>query len=180
MNIIHYIGLDVHKKSVSYCIKLADGTIVAKGKVASRREDLRQWAKQLPQPGKGAMEATLFSGWIYDALKPYAAKLEMAHPRMLEAITVAKKKSDPIDARKISDLLRVNLLPSCYVAAPQIREMRRMLRYRSLVLFQAGRMKNRISGLLMETGVEYNQRRLHGKAYFATLMENLKQVPEPT
>jgi len=26
------------------------------------------------------MEATLFSGWIYDTLKPYAARLEMAHP----------------------------------------------------------------------------------------------------
>jgi transposase len=178
MNTTHYIGLDVHKKSVCYCTKLADGTIVAEGKVASRREDLRKWAKQLPQPWEGAMEATLFSGWIYDTLKPYAAKLEMAHPRMLEAITAAKKKSDGIDAGKLSDLLRVNLLPSCYVATPQIRELRRMLRYRNLVISEAVRMKNRISGLLMETGVEYNQQRLHGKAYFAELMKNLVEVPE--
>src|SRR5712691_5300786 len=120
----------------------------------------RLTAKQLPQPWEGAMEATLFSGWIYDTLKPYAAKLEMAHPRMLEAITAAKKKSDGIDASKLSDLLRVNLLPSCYVATPQIRELRRMLRYRNLVISEAVRMKNRISGL-METGVEYNQQRLH-------------------
>src|SRR5580704_2548907 len=147
MNATHYIGLDVHKKSVSYCIKLADGTIVAEGKVASRREDLRQWAKQLPQPWEAAMEATLFSGWIYDTLKPYAAKLEMAHPRMLEAITAAKKKSDGIDAGKLSDLLRANLLPSCYVATPEIRELRRRLRYRNLVVSEAVRMKNRISGL---------------------------------
>ena len=53
MNTTHYIGLDVHKKSVSDCTKLADGTIVAEGKVAARREDLRKWAKQLPQPWKG-------------------------------------------------------------------------------------------------------------------------------
>src|SRR5437764_12330634 len=99
MNRTYYIGLDVHKKSVSYCIKLADGTIVAEGKVAARREDLRQWAKQLPQPWHGAMEATLFSGWIYDTLKPYAQKLEMAPPRMIEAITAAKKKRDRTDAR---------------------------------------------------------------------------------
>jgi transposase len=178
MNTTHYIGLDVHKKSVSYCIKLADGTIKGKGKVAARREDLQQWAKQLPQPWEGAMEATLFSGWIYDVLKPYAAKLEMAHPRMLEAITAAKKKSDGIDADKISDLLRANLLPTCYVATPQIRELRRMLRYRNLVVSEAVRMKNRISGLLMETGVEYNQQRLHGKRYFKELMEDLREVPD--
>jgi len=29
------------------------------------------------------MEATIFSGWIYDHLSPYAAALKVAHPLML-------------------------------------------------------------------------------------------------
>ena len=37
------------------------------------------------------MEATLFTGWIYDHLLPYAAELKLAHPEMLKAITAAKK-----------------------------------------------------------------------------------------
>ncbi len=28
MNVIHYIGLDVHKKTISYCVKTATGQIV--------------------------------------------------------------------------------------------------------------------------------------------------------
>ncbi len=28
MTVIHYIGLDVHKKTISYCIKTAAGQIV--------------------------------------------------------------------------------------------------------------------------------------------------------
>src|SRR6516162_5758162 len=80
MNIAHYIGLDVHKKTVSFCVKLADGTIVEEGKVASRRHDLQQWAKKRKAPWHGAMEATIFSGWIYDTLKPHAAVLEMGNP----------------------------------------------------------------------------------------------------
>ena len=32
MNVIHYIGLDVHKKSISYCIKTTDGRIVREGR----------------------------------------------------------------------------------------------------------------------------------------------------
>ena len=32
------------------------------------------------------MEATMFSGWIYDHLKPHAAALKVAHPLMLRAI----------------------------------------------------------------------------------------------
>src|SRR6516225_4574751 len=31
MNVNHYIGFDVHKKSISYCVKTADGTIVEEG-----------------------------------------------------------------------------------------------------------------------------------------------------
>ncbi|MGH9632572.1 MAG: IS110 family transposase, partial [Bryobacteraceae bacterium] len=123
------------------------------------------------------MEATLFSGWIYDTLKPYATKLEMANPRELEAISKAKKKSDKIDAAKLADLLRCDLLPACYVAPPHIRELRRLLRYRSLMVREAVRMKNRISGLLMETGSEYSKEHLHGKQYFNQLVDSLQEIP---
>jgi hypothetical protein len=33
------------------------------------------------------MEATLFTGWIYDYLKPLVQGLKEAHPPMLKAIT---------------------------------------------------------------------------------------------
>jgi hypothetical protein len=32
------------------------------------------------------MEATVFTGWIYDHLQPHAAGLKVAHPLMLRAI----------------------------------------------------------------------------------------------
>ncbi len=113
MNTCHYIGLDVHKKSISYCVKAADGTIVEEGKVRATHEALRNWAGKRQQAWHGAMEATMFSSWIYDTLQPYAAKLEIGNPSMMKAIGASKKKSDRLDARKIADLVRCNLLPSC-------------------------------------------------------------------
>jgi transposase len=53
-----------------------------------------------------AMEATIFTGWIYDYLLPHAEKVKVAHPLMLRAIAAAKKKNDKIDAAKIADCLR--------------------------------------------------------------------------
>jgi transposase len=47
-----------------------------------------------------AMEATIFSGWIYDYLLPHAAQIKVAHPLMLRAIAAAKKKNDQIDAAR--------------------------------------------------------------------------------
>jgi hypothetical protein len=100
---MYYIGLDVHKKTISYCVKDASGRIQQEGKVGSTRRELDCWMKTLPQPWSVAMEATIFSGWIYDHLLPHAAQIKVAHPLMLRAIAAAKKKNDQIDASKIAD-----------------------------------------------------------------------------
>ncbi len=178
MNVNHYIGFDVHKKSISYCVKTADGRIVEEGKLRATHQVLRQWAQQRSEPRHGAMEATLFSGWIYDTLKPFAAELQMGHPALMKAIGASKKKNDRLDARKIADLVRCDLLPACYVAPPETRELRRMLRYRNLVVGQATRMKNKMGGLLMEVGAQYNKQRLDGKKYFTKLLDTVEEVPE--
>jgi len=63
------------------------------------------------------MEATMFTGWIRDHLKPHAAALKVAHPPMLRAIAPAKKKNVRIDASKICDCLPCDFLPECHMAS---------------------------------------------------------------
>jgi transposase len=178
MNAIHYIGLDVHKKTISFCIKTAAGQIVEEGKLPAERTVLRRWAAARKGPWCGAMEATLFSAWIYDTLKPYAQQLSMGHPAKMKAVSAGKNKSDRIDARIIADLLRCNLLPTCYVLPPHLRDLRRLLRYRNLVVQQSVRMQNKVAGLLMESGTPFDKQRLHQRRYFADLMNSLQEVPE--
>jgi hypothetical protein len=90
MQTMYYIGLDVHKKKISYCVKDGSGHIHAEGAIPAARSDLDRWMKTLPAPWTAAMEATIFTGWIYDHLKPHAAALKVAHPLMLRAIAAAK------------------------------------------------------------------------------------------
>ena len=178
MESMYYIGLDVHKKTISYCVKDASGQIHAEGKIAATRNDLDVWMKTLPRPWMAAMEATIFTGWIYDHLLPHAAELKVAHPLMLRAIAVAKKKNDRIDADKIADCLRCDFLPECHMASTEIRERRRTLRYRHLLVRPVVQMKNRISGLLMETGVSYNRQKLHKVGYFRELLTSNPEIDE--
>ena len=170
MEPMYYIGLDVHKRKISYCVKDPSGTIYAEGSIPATHFDLDRWMKTLPQPWSAAMEATMFTGWIYDHLKPHAAVLKVAHPLMLRAIAAAKKKNDRIDANKICDCLRCDFLPECYIASTAIRERRRTLRYRNLLVRQMVQMKIKISSLLMEAGVTYNKQRLHQANYFRELL----------
>ena len=113
MTSMNYIGLDVHKKTISYCVKDVSGRIQQEGKIRSTRRELDCWMKTLPQPWTVAMEATIFSGWIYHHQLPHAAQIKVAHPLMLRAIAAAKKKNDQIDASKIADCLRCDFLPEC-------------------------------------------------------------------
>jgi transposase len=175
---MYFIGLDVHKKTISYCVKDAAGRVHQEGKIASTRRELDGWIGTMPQPRTIAMEATIFTGWIYDHLLPHAERLKVAHPLMLRAIAASKKKNDRIDAGKIADCVRCDFLPECHMASTEIRDRRRTLRYRNLVIKQMVQMKNRVSGLLMETDVSYNKQRLHKVGYFAELMMSNEEVHE--
>jgi transposase len=178
MEPMYYIGLDVHKQKISYCTKDSSGKIHAEGWIPATRHDLDCWMKNLPQPWSAALEATLFSGWIYDHLKPHAAVLKVAHPLMRRAIAAAKKKNDRIDANKICDCLRCDFLPESYMAPTAIRERRRMLRYRNLLVRQMVQMKIKISTLLMEAGVSYNKSKLHKAGYFRELLMSNPDINE--
>src|SRR6266852_5776658 len=178
MEPMYYIGLDVHKQKISYCVKDSGGKVYAEGSLPATRIDLDLWMKTLPQPWTAAMEATVFTGWIYDHLQPHAAALKVAHPLMLRAIAAAKKKNDRIDASKICDCLRCDFLPECYMASTAIRERRRTLRYRNLLVRQMVQMKNKISTLLMEAGVSYNKQKLHKAGYFRELLATNQDINE--
>jgi transposase len=125
---MYYIGLDVHKRTISFCVKDAAGQVHSEGKIGSTRRELDAWVRTLPQPRMIALEATIFTGWIYDHLLPHAEKVKVAHPLMVRAIAAAKRKNDRLDAAKIADYLRCDILPECHMASTAIRDRRRALR----------------------------------------------------
>src|ERR1700682_5494550 len=161
-----------HSQKDHQFLREAGGWIgVSEGVVKATRKDLDRWMATIPRPWMAAMEATIFTSWVYDHLLPHAAAVKLAHPLMLRAITAAKRKNDRIDAGKIADLLRANLLPVCYMSPQEIRDLRRCLRYRNLLVRQSTQTKNKVSGLLMESGIEYSKQKLHQKAYFSELLK---------
>jgi transposase len=89
-----------------------------------------------------------------------------------------KKKHDRIDASKICDCLRCDFLPECYMATTAIRDRRRTLRDRNLLVRQMVQMKNKIAMLLMEAGVSYNNQQLHKAGYFRELLATNPDINE--
>ena len=61
----YYIGLDIHKRIIAYCIKAIDGCLIDQGKIGADRQSLEEWVKDLPGPWIGAMEAIPISIGIH-------------------------------------------------------------------------------------------------------------------
>jgi hypothetical protein len=47
MQSMYYVGLDVHKKTISYCVKDGSGHIQSEGTIPATRMDLDGWRLQM-------------------------------------------------------------------------------------------------------------------------------------
>jgi transposase len=167
----YYAGLDVHRKTISFCVKGGDGSTVREGSIASTREAIAEWSRAFPEPWCCGLEATICSHWIYEELKKYSTRVQMANPARLKAISTAKRKNDTLDARVLADLLRCDLFPACYVPPIEYQLLRFYLRERAFIVRARVMFKNKTAGLLIQRGVPYETEKLHRKGYFADLME---------
>ena len=57
MNDHHYIGLDVHKKTITYVIKTHQGQLVRQGSVLATRRDLAAWRRLDSEQGSCAQSS---------------------------------------------------------------------------------------------------------------------------
>jgi hypothetical protein len=93
---MYFIGLDVHKKTISYCVRDAR-RVHQEGKVGSTLRDLDCWIRTLPQPRTIAMEATIFMGWIYDHLLPPPQFTPLSRHRLSSSVSscISSKSGQP-------------------------------------------------------------------------------------
>ena len=84
--------------------------------------------------GRGApvvIEATYGWYWAVDALLAARFEVHLAHPLGLKALRKRKRvKTDPRDAYELANLLRLGSLPEAYIAPPDLRELRELVRHR--------------------------------------------------
>ena len=57
MESMHYIGLDIHKKIIAFCVKTESGTMITQGTISATRQALSKWITILPQPWVVATKA---------------------------------------------------------------------------------------------------------------------------
>lgn len=145
----YYGGLDLHKRDLTLCVLDSAGQVVREQRrLAPTLEAVTAALAGLDDGVTLTLEATLQWAWFHDRLTALGYQVLVAHPQQLKLISQARCKTDPIDARKLAELTRVNLVPAIWVPDLVTRERRLRLRGRARLVRLRTRLKNRIHALL--------------------------------
>jgi hypothetical protein len=104
-----YIGMDVHKESISIAVMNGAGKIVMECVIETKASMILQFIDGLRGDLHVTLEEGTWAAWLYDLLKPHVTKLVVCDPRK-NASMKQGNKSDKINACKLADLLRTEPL----------------------------------------------------------------------
>ena len=91
--------------------------------------------------------------WAADALAELGATVHLAHPLGVKAFSYRRVKNDQRDAADLADLLRMGRLPHAWIAPPETRELRELVRHRAKLVAMRSRCKAHVHAVLAKGGI---------------------------
>ena len=128
-----FIGVDLHKQSISLCVMVVDG---GKRKVVARKRfscwdtaGIRAFFEEQVS-FQVVVEATATYEWFLMLIEDLADRCVLAHPKKLRVIAESTHKSDKIDAYILALFLALDMIPEAYRPSRRIRQYRVLVRHR--------------------------------------------------
>jgi len=147
-----YVGIDVHRKRSQVAVIDEGGEVLANRNVPNGVQPVLGVIGGLPPGTPAAFEAAFGWGWLVELLEDYGFDPHLVHPLQCKAIASARLKNDKVDAAILAQLLRADLLPEAWIAPPQVRQLRALLRHRIQLVRLRTLLRNRIHAILADHG----------------------------
>jgi hypothetical protein len=146
MNTTKYIGMDIHKETISIAVMDSAGKQVMESILETKAATILQFIQGMRGNLHITFEEGTWAAWLYDLLKPHVTKVVVCNPRR-NALLKEGNKSDQIDARKLAELLRAGLLRSVYHGETGIRALKELARSYLTISKDLNRVMNRLKAL---------------------------------
>ena len=147
-----YIGMDVHKETISIAVMKGDGKLVMESIIETKASTILQFIEGVRGDLHVTFEEGTWAAWLYDLLKPHVTELLVCDPRK-NALMKEGNKSDKIDARKLADLLRGGYLRSVYHGENGLRTVKELARSYLTISKDLTRVMNRVKALYRSWGI---------------------------
>jgi transposase len=147
-----YVGMDVHKESISIAVMNSVGKIVMECVLETKGSMILQFIDGLRGDVHATFEEGTWAAWLYDLLRPHVSEVLVCNPRK-NALLKDGSKSDRIDARKLAELLRGNHLKPVYHGEQGLRTLKELARSYLNIGKDVTRVMNRLKALYRSWGI---------------------------
>ena len=169
------VGIDTGKRRCVVCVMNEDGAVMERTGYDNTLEDATKFAQRIKQEYGACKDACETTGnmWIktFEAFESQNIPIKLANTFKMKIISETSVKTDIVDARKIADLVRINMIPRCYVAPADIRDNRQLLRHRISRVQDRTKVINRVRSLLDKYDIKINGSEIPSK-------KSLKQLAD--
>src|ERR1700716_3619068 len=170
-----YIGMDVHKESISIAVRNAVGKLVMECVIETKAITILEFIHGLGGELQVTFEEGTWAAWLYDLLKPHVTKLVVCDPRK-NALLKEGNKSDKIDARKLADLLRGGYLRSVYHGENGLRTLKELARSYLTISKDLTRVMNRVKALYRSWGIPCEGQQVYAPRHRAEWLNKIGEV----
>jgi transposase len=150
-----YVGMDISSKSFVVHAIDSNNKIVFRNEIKPTRQGLHKMIKQLGRQTKLVVfEAGNQLKWVALELKKIrGVHLHVVHPNEIKWINQSSAKTDKIDARKLAQLARGDMLPrKVHIVEGTVRQLRELISARHTLQSKRVALINSIRGCLKQEG----------------------------
>ncbi len=171
MKIIKYVGLDVHKKSISVAIadEGSNSEIRSYGKIPNTMTAINKLIRKLVSSGnelRFAYEAGPCGYCLYRNFKQNGYECIVIAPSLIPRKPGERVKTDRRDAETLARLFRANELTSIHVPDSEDEAMRDLVRAREDAKNSEKKAKQILGGFLLRNGFVFTGKTSWSKAHF--------------
>jgi len=170
-----YIGMDVHKESISFAVRNAVGKVVMECVIEAKANMILQFIDGLRGDVHVTFEEGTWAAWLYDLLKPHVTRLIVCDPRR-NALLLEGNQTDRVDARKLAELLQNDQLRSVYHADHGLRTLKELVRSDLTITKDLSRVMTRVKAIYRSWGIPCSGKQVYASRYRA---EWLAKINEP-
>jgi transposase len=152
MNDVRYVGMDVHKETVSVAVLDSDGRLLNEAVIEAKAKAILHFLDQVRQPVHVTLEEGTWAAWLYGLMEPHVTEVVVCDPRQ-NALLRHGSKADLTDARKLAELLRGNFLKAVYHGETGTRTLKELTRSYMAISKDVARVMNRLKALYRARGI---------------------------
>jgi len=159
-----YIGMDVHKETLSIAVLDLSGKLVMESVIETKAITIIQFIRGLHGDLHVTLEEGTWAAWLYDLLRPYVHEVLVCDPRK-NALLKAGNKSDQIDARKLAELLYLNKLAPVYHGEHGVRALKELSRSYLTISGDVARVMTRLKAVYRSWAIPCAGKQVYAPRY---------------